>query len=115
MIRPRTISIWVGLLALTLAGCRGAVVGKWSLERARPNREVFAIDAAEFRSDGSYQATTTIEGRTQHEHGAFRFNGFTLTLRPEGGGQRAYEATVGPRRMELRAKDKQHVVLRRER
>lgn len=115
MTNSRVVAIGLAALALLLTGCGGAVVGKWSLERARPSRELFSIDAAEFRSDGSYEATTTIEGRTQRERGAFRFNGFTLTLRPDGGGQRAYEATIGPRRMELRAKDKHHVVMRRER
>jgi len=83
------------LLSLpALSGCHNAIVGHWTLVEAEPNREVFSIDNAEFRSDGTFTATTTIEGLTSTEKGTYSFNGFKLKLQPQAGGQRAYLANV---------------------
>jgi hypothetical protein len=89
--RRRVVACVLGSLLLpVLTGCGGAIVGHWYLAKATPNRDVFAIDDATFRGDGTFSATTTIDGRTADETGTYRFEGFALTLRPQGGGQRRY-------------------------
>jgi hypothetical protein len=95
---------WItGLVVLMplLGGCRGALVGDWHLVEAIPNREVFSLDNATFRRDGTFSAVTTIEGMTTAEQGQYDFNGFKLKLRPRAGGQRAYLASVRMGRLEL--------------
>jgi hypothetical protein len=66
-----------------------------------PNKDVFAIDDAQFRRDGTFAATITIEGKTAREAGTYHFNGFKLTLRPQAGGQRRYNATVKLSKLEI--------------
>ncbi len=97
---------------LLLGGCRGAIVGDWHLVEAVPNREVFSIDNASFRKDGTFSATTTIEGLTTSERGTFDFNGIKLKLRPQAGGQRTYSATLKLNRLEL-LDGKRRVVLQK--
>ncbi len=95
---------WVVAVFLVLplaGGCSGALVGDWHLVEAIPNREVFSLDHATFRRDGTFSATTTIEGLTTAEQGQYDFNGFKLKLRPRAGGQRAYLASVRMGRLEL--------------
>jgi hypothetical protein len=81
-----------GALLLFVTGCGLSVTGHWRLAKAIPSREVFAIDDAQFARDGSFTATVTIEGKTAREKGTYEFNGFKLTLRPQAGGQRRYDA-----------------------
>lgn len=83
------------LLLLPLAtGCGVSVVGRWKMVKAIPNRDVFAIENAEFGRDGTFTAAVTIEGKTMSEVGKYEFNGFRLTMRPKAGGQHRYNATV---------------------
>lgn len=89
----------VGLAALS--GCQGAVVGNWYLAEAVPNREVLSLDDVSFRKDGSFTATTTIEGLTTQEAGTYVFNGWQLKLRPNAGGQRTYSAVLKGKRLEI--------------
>ncbi len=93
----------VGTLLAT--GCGGAIVGYWRLHDAKPNRQVFSLDHANFRSDGTFAVTTTIEGMTQRESGTYKFIGYKLKLHPEGGGQRAYTSKLRGGRLELRDGD----------
>jgi len=88
-------------VALLLGGCRSALVGDWHLVEAVPSREVFSIDNASFRADGTFSATSTIEGLTANERGTYDFNGVKLKLRPQAGGQRTYSATLKLNRLEL--------------
>jgi hypothetical protein len=81
-----------GVLLLCATGCGLSVTGHWRLIKAIPSKEVFAIDEAHFARDGSFTATVTIEGKTARETGKYEFNGFKLTLRPQAGGQRRYDA-----------------------
>ena len=81
-------------LGLVAAGCSPSVRGHWKLDKALPNRDVFAIDDAHFASDGTYTATVTIEGKTNRQQGEYQFSGFKLTLRPHGGGQHRWNALV---------------------
>ena len=82
-------AIWVALPGvLLLTGCQGAIQGDWYLAEATPNRQVFSIDKANFRADGTYSASTTIEGVTNNEKGTYEFSGFKLKLLPQAGGQR---------------------------
>lgn len=97
-------------LAPLLWGCQGVIHGDWHLVQAVPNRQVFCIDNATFRPDGTYSATTTLEGVTTEEKGAYEFTGFKLKLRPSGGGQRTYVAQAQPGRITLTS-DKRKVVL----
>jgi hypothetical protein len=99
-------------IAPLLVGCQGAIVGDWRLTDAVPNRQVFSIDNATFRGDGTYSATTTIEGVTNNEKGTYDFNGFKLLLRPQAGGQRSYTASLKLDRLELTA-GKRHAVLQK--
>ncbi len=101
----------LGLLPL-LAGCQGAIVGHWYLADAKPNRQVFSIDNATFHDDGTYAATTTLDGRTAEEKGTYDFNGFKLKLWPQAGGQRAYTAQLKLDRLEL-SSGKSSVVLQK--
>lgn len=71
-----------------------------------PNRDIFALDDVRFHSDGSYAATTTIEGRTQRELGMYEFTGWKLYLRPDGGGQRTFESTLKINELELVDKER---------
>jgi hypothetical protein len=95
-----------------LSGCGGAIVGDWYLVEANPNRQVFGIDNASFRSDGTFSAAMTIEGLTTEEKGTYDFNGFKLKLRPKAGGQRTYLANVQPGRLEI-ANGQRKVVLKK--
>lgn len=108
-------SCWSGLVLLVvplLAGCQNVIVGDWYLEKAVPSRDVFSIDNATFRGDGTFRATTTIEGLTTQEEGTYKFIGYRLTLRPNAGGQRAYTATLRGSQMELRS-EKRSAFLRK--
>ncbi|MBU0638783.1 MAG: lipocalin family protein [Planctomycetes bacterium] len=82
------------LLLSPLSGCGGTLVGHWHLVQSIPNRDVFAVDDAIFNRDGSFSATTTVEGKTLFEVGTYDFSGFMLTLRPQAGGQRRFTATL---------------------
>lgn len=70
------------------------------------------MDDVRFERGGTYSATVTLDGRTSRENGAFSFNGFKLTLRPQAGGQREYNASARMQTLELSDKDR-HVVLRK--
>lgn len=91
----------LGMLCVLMAGCGGSLVGHWRMVSTSPNRDIFAIDDVQFHPDGSYAATTTIEGRTRRELGIYEFTGWKLYLRPEGGGQRSFESTLKFNRLEL--------------
>jgi hypothetical protein len=97
-------------LAPLLGGCQAAIHGDWHMVEVAPNRQVFCIDNATFRPDGTYSATTTLEGVTADEKGTYEFTGFKLMLRPAGGGQRTYTAQATPSRITLTS-DKRKVVL----
>ncbi|MCK4341986.1 MAG: lipocalin family protein [Phycisphaerae bacterium] len=100
------------LLFPLLGGCKGAIAGEWHLVKAVPNREVFSIDNATFSRDGTFSATTTIEGLTTDEKGTYDFNGWQLKLRPQAGGQRTYSTTRKVDRLEIRD-GKRTVVLKK--
>lgn len=96
---------------LLLAGCRTAVTGDWYLEKAIPARQIFSMDDASFKKDGTFTAAVTLDGRTLKESGRYEFNGFKLTLLPKDGGQQAFDANMKLNaRMELTDKDR-HCVL----
>ncbi len=82
------------LLGGACAGCGGAVVGRWYMQRAIPNADVFAIQDAAFNRDGTFSARLTLDGRTTDERGTYSFNGYRLTLRPQAGGARSYTAAL---------------------
>ncbi len=91
----------LGLSLTCLTGCQGAILGKWRLAEAVPNRHTFSIDHVAFNRDGTYSATVTIEGSTTQDTGTYDFDGFKLRLRPKAGGQRAYSVTLSPGQMTL--------------
>ncbi len=101
-----------GVLWPLLLGCQGAIHGDWYLVEATPNRQVFSIDNAKFRADGTYSATTTIEGVTNNEQGTYDFDGFKLRLRPQAGGQRSYTVQMQPGQMQV-GDSQRHVLLRK--
>ena len=84
-----------------LSGCSGAVVGRWQMEHTALNRQVFAINKAEFRADGTYAASTTVEGVTHDETGDYEFDGFKLRMRPDRGGARVFDAKVVGNELQL--------------
>ncbi len=90
-----------GVVLVGLAGCSRTIVGHYDLVRSTPNPDAFAIDDADFDRDGRYAALVTIGGHTARETGEYEFNGYKLTLRPAAGGQRKYNATVKPGRLEV--------------
>lgn len=101
-----------GLLCCT--GCGGVVVGSWTMERCIPNHDTFCFDNATFARDGTYAADLTVEGKSTRQTGAYKFNGFQLTLQPSGGGQRRYNATVKMGRLKI-MNGKSRVLLRKDR
>lgn len=109
----RTIGRFSCGLLIVLCGCRGSIVGDWQLVRAAPSREVFAIDDASFGRDGRFEANVTIDGKTNHETGTYRFTGFTLTMRPDGGGARSLPATARRSSLEIGEGGK-YVILRKD-
>ena len=111
---PVTVLKVVALLvaALLSAGCNGMVAGEWELVRASPSREVFALEDVRLERDGAYQARLTLEGAKFAESGTFKFSGWTLSLRPQAGGIRRYDAALKGNRLELRD-GQRWVVLRR--
>lgn len=110
----RAAGLAAGLLVLpAVAGCGVSVTGHWQMLKAVPNKEVFCVDDATFRGDGTYTATTTLDGKTTVERGTYRFNGFKLILRPEAGGQRSYNAVRRLGRLEILDGDRK-VILRKE-
>ena len=105
--------LWAALPGVwLLTGCQGAIQGDWYLAEATPNRQVFSIDKASFRADGTYSATTTIEGVTNNEKGTYEFSGFKLTLLPQAGGQRSYTASMQPGQLQL-ATGNRRIVLKK--
>jgi hypothetical protein len=96
-----------------LSGCGGAIVGHWRLEKATPNREVFSLDDVTFRGNGTFTATTTIEGLTTRESGTYKFIGYKLYLRPEAGGQRAYTTMLKMNRLQVTDGDRK-IILKKE-
>lgn len=82
------------VLLAALTGCQRQLAGTWQLVEAKPSREVFALDDAQFTKAGRYDLRITIEGHTRQESGDFQFNGFDLTLRPDVGGRRVYNARL---------------------
>lgn len=99
---------------LLLTGCAGAIHGRWHLAETARNKQFFSIDKAEFRPNGTYTATTTIEGVTHTEDGAYDFNGFTLRMRPVKGGQRSYTANVRGNELQIVAGPKKALLVRGE-
>jgi hypothetical protein len=97
---------------LLLSGCATFVAGSWTLQEARPNREVFAIERLDLRPDETFAATITREGRTRDEAGRWERRPNTLRLRPESGGVLEFSARQRGDTLELRVGD-QRVTLRR--
>jgi hypothetical protein len=91
----------LGSVLLMATGCSGVIVGDWHMTKAIPNKQVFAIEDACFARDGTFTATVTIEGKTVREKGEYDFNGFKLTMRPQGGGQRRYNTVLKGRTLEI--------------
>ena len=110
----RTIALLVPLTAILIAGCGGSINGNWHLDRALPSRQVFSMDNASFKGDGTFSATVTLDGRTLNHTGKYHFTGFKLTLMPKDGGQQTFDAYVKLNRtLELTDKDR-HCVLARD-
>ena len=102
----------LGVLALLAAGCSRVIVGDWHMAKAIPNKQIFAIEDAYFARDGTFTATVTIEGKTVREKGKYDFNGFRLTMRPQGGGQRRYNTVLKGRTLEIHD-DERKVLLKK--
>lgn len=90
----RALRAAVLVMLLGAPGCGGTLVGHWRMIRAVPNADVVAIDNLTFRDDRTYAAQVTIDGRTAEETGTYAFNGFKLTLMPQAGGARSYDAAL---------------------
>ncbi len=99
---------------LAATGCRGSIAGDWRLVEAQPSRELFCLDDVSFAGDGGFSAMCTFDGRTGREVGSYDFNGFKLTLRPEAGGARRYDASLKFGRLEI-VDGTRKVVLKKER
>jgi hypothetical protein len=99
-------------LLVPLGGCGGAIAGHWRMTEVVPNKETFNIDDASFNRDGTFAATMTLEGKTTRETGTYKFNGFKLTLHPQGGGQRVYNALLKMGKLEV-VDGKRKVVLQK--
>lgn len=110
--RNASSALLCALIASGLVGCSGAVAGDWKMVKCVPNREVFAIEQAQFKRDGSYSARITIEGKQADTTGAYNFNGSKLTLRPSGGGQYSWNAFLRFNRLEITS-GKRQVILER--
>lgn len=99
-------------LLLSITGCSASIRGDWHLVKAIPNRETFAIDEVSFDKSGAFEATMTHDGTTSRTRGTYEFNGFKLTFRPVGGGQRQYNAVLKVNRLEI-LDGKRQVILQR--
>ncbi len=100
-----------------LVGCSGTLAGHWRMVEVQPNRQVFCIDDVTFARDGSYSATTTLKGKTLEESGRYKFNGFKLTLWPDAGGCRQYDALLKFNELEIldaKKTPKQMVILKKD-
>lgn len=95
------LTILLAVLALTSSGCSRAISGHYELIRATPNPEAFSMDDVHFTRDARYTALVTLGGRTSRESGTYEFNGYKLTLRPAGGGQRKYNAAARPKSLNV--------------
>jgi hypothetical protein len=100
---------------LLLSGCSGAVVGRWQMAHTGLNRHVFAINKAEFKSDGTYAASATVEGVTSDETGDYEFDGFKLRMRPNRGGARVFDARIIGNELQLVDGKRKVVMVRAER
>lgn len=110
----RATLVWLlSLLVVTLLpGCGGALAGDWKMIKCVPNRELFAIDSASFRRDGSYSANLTLEGKQADSSGTYSFNGSKITLRPAGGGQHAWSAFLRLNQLEITSGKRQVTLAR---
>lgn len=107
----RSVLLGAVLVGVALAGgCGRAIAGSWKVVEAVPSRLVFCIDEARFERDGTYTATTTIEGKTLRERGRYSFNGYKLILQPREGGRRQYTALVKLNRLEVADRDRKVVL-----
>lgn len=97
---PVRLAIAAVLLCIA-CGCSGAVIGRWRMVEVVPNREVFSIDRAEFRRDGTFKASAVIDGKKLDESGEYEFTGFKLILRPAAGGVRRFDALLRLNRLEV--------------
>jgi hypothetical protein len=80
------------ILALTLGGCGGALVGSWKADAA-PKDGDFFINTATFRDDGTYTAVAKKGEENVQLVGKYEFDGFHLKLKTPGKPERAYSAT----------------------
>jgi len=79
------------LLATAAVGCSQALVGTWKTDPI-PENESFYIIQAQFKDDGTYDATAYKEGETVRLAGTYDFNGSKLTLKTPQKPERVYGA-----------------------
>lgn len=82
-----------GLLGLT--GCCG-ICGQWESTGVRPVDAVkqFNIGTATFNCDGTYEAVMKYDGQERKSKGTYTYKWDKLTLKPESGEMREYEAKL---------------------
>lgn len=98
------------LLVATAVGCSQALVGTWKTDPI-PEDESFYIIQAQFKDDGTYDATASKDGETVRLAGTYDFNGSKLTLKTPQKPERVYGAiyVIGGK-LELTSGDKKLVM-----
>ncbi|MBN2559947.1 MAG: hypothetical protein JXQ75_03340 [Phycisphaerae bacterium] len=77
-------------VALVLTGCNQALVGTW---KSDPTPKDDLIQA-EFKEDGTFNATANKDGEVVKLGGTYDFNGFSLKLKAPHKPDREYGATL---------------------
>jgi hypothetical protein len=89
MNKRRAFGCMLCTLAGLLAGCNALVGGAWrSIEPADVSPDAPRIRQVEFRQDGQFQGSLTVNNHTTATTGTWRFDGIWLTLLPDGKGER---------------------------
>ncbi len=87
---------WMALCSLVLpAGC-ASIQGKWQSVAVDPADSVrnFSLGDATFNKDGTYEAKMIYDGKERTSTGTYKYAWNHLTLMPDHGERRMYEAHV---------------------
>jgi hypothetical protein len=104
--RREIVQTFAAAMAIPALAC--SVTGSWRTVAVRPPSAPFPIEAVTFSDDGHYTATGREDGERRTTTGRYRFNGYTLRLRPPAGPEQKFAARVRGETLVLTQGDATH-------
>lgn len=87
--------LWVvGLLALPMMGCANQIHGKWVADGTPPGDAKCTMQTMEFKSDGTFTASASVQGRATPMDGKYEYCCCKLKLDSSDGKHREYDACI---------------------